>query len=89
MSIEYRTSGLFKFFKSTAAKTKAKTSTNKLCNCQGSEPGKIKIDVDKHLRTCRFQKRTQSREYGTKESVVPNEISGGYGLGLALREEYF
>jgi hypothetical protein len=30
----------------------AKTSTTKLCNCRGSEPGKVSADIDAHKIGC-------------------------------------
>jgi hypothetical protein len=30
----------------------ARASTDRLCNCSSSEPGKVKIDTDKHVPGC-------------------------------------
>jgi hypothetical protein len=65
----------------------AKASTHTLCSCPGSEPGKVKIDIDKHVSGCRFQRRSLSRFYGIRESVIPGEIRDGCRLGLALGQE--
>jgi hypothetical protein len=63
----------------------AKVSREKLCNCPGAEPGKVKVDVCEHLRGCRFWKR--SNRYATKTSVIPREIRDGWSLGIVLGEE--
>jgi hypothetical protein len=65
----------------------AKANTRKLCNCPGSEPGKVKIDIDEHLPGCRFRKR--SSQYATKTSVIPSKIVDGCSLGIVLGEEYY
>ena len=68
---------------------KAKANTKKLCDCPGSEPGKVKIDLDEHVRGCRFWRRSHSSAYGMKHSAVPSDIRDGSRLGLVLGEENF
>ena len=65
----------------------AKVTPIRLCNCPGSEPGKVKIDIDQHLTSCRFRKR--SSQYATKTSVIPSKIVDGCSLGIMLGEEYY
>lgn len=65
----------------------AKAKTRKLCDCPDSEPGKVKIDTDKHVPGCRFRKR--SSQYATKTSVIPSKIVDGCSLGIMLREECY
>jgi hypothetical protein len=64
----------------------AKFHTHKLCNCPGSESGKVKIDINEHIPGCRFRKR--SSQYATKTSVIPSKIIDGCSLGIALGEGY-
>jgi hypothetical protein len=63
----------------------AKANTRKLCECPGNEPGKVKIDVNQHMPTCRFRKRCS--QYATKTLAVPDEIRDGCSLGIVLRGE--
>jgi hypothetical protein len=65
----------------------AKASKDKLCNCAGSEPGKVKIDTDKHVQGCRFRKL--SNQYAARTSVIPNKIVDGFSLGVAIGSEDF
>jgi hypothetical protein len=67
----------------------AKANTRRLCDCPGSEPGKVKIDIDEHIPGCRFWKRSGSRQYGTKTLVIPSKIRDGCSLGVVLGEENF
>lgn len=62
----------------------AKASTDRLCNCPGSEPGKVKIDIDEHLLGCRYRKR--SFRYTSKTLAIPNKILDGCSWGVVLRE---
>jgi hypothetical protein len=65
----------------------AKASPIRLCNCPGSEPGKVKIDIDQHLTSCRFRKR--NNRYASKTSVIPSKIVEGCSLGIVLGEEHY
>jgi hypothetical protein len=65
----------------------AKANAHKLCDCPGSEPGKVKIDIDGHIPGCRFRKL--STQYATKTSVIPSKIVDGCSLGIVLGEEYY
>jgi hypothetical protein len=64
----------------------AKASTDRLCKCAGSEPGKVKIDINEHIPGCRFRKR--SSQYVTKTSVIPSKIVDGCILGIVCEEYY-
>ena len=64
----------------------ATASTHRLCDCPGSEPGKIKVDINEHKPGCRFRKL--SNKYASNTSVIPNTIRDGCSLGVMLREEY-
>jgi hypothetical protein len=44
----------------TAAAVTAKSNTRKLCDCPGSEPGKINLDVSAHLPGCWIRKKLLS-----------------------------
>ena len=59
--------------------------TAKLCDCPGSEPGKIKVGADKHLTGCQFKKR--SGRYAADKSVVPDKITDGFCLGFIIGGE--
>jgi len=60
----------------------AKANPGKLCDCLGSQPGKVKIDIDQHLAGCHF--RTRSRRYASKTSAIPNRIVDGFSLGIVV-----
>jgi hypothetical protein len=70
-----------------AAAVTAKANTRKLCECPGSEPGKVKIDIDEHSPGCRFRK--WSSQYAMKTSVIPSKIVDGCSLGVVLGKEYY
>jgi hypothetical protein len=63
----------------------AKATPVRLCNCPGSEPGNVKIDIDEHLPRCRFRK--QSSRYTTGTLAIPDKILDGCSLGVVIREE--
>lgn len=65
----------------------AKVNAQKLCDCPGSEPGKVKIDINEHVPGCRFRKL--SSQYATKMSVIPSKIVDGCSLGIVLGEENY
>ena len=68
---------------------KANANTTKLCDCPGSEPGKINLDIYAHLSGCWIRKRLQSGRFIVNTSVLPRRINDGYGLGVAIRAEDF
>jgi hypothetical protein len=61
--------------------------TAKLCDCPGSEPGKVKVDADKHLIGCHFRKKSGSGRYTASMSVIPDKITAGFGLGFIIGGE--
>jgi hypothetical protein len=65
----------------------AKAGAEKLCNCPGSEPRKVKIGINEHIPGCRF--RGRSSRYATKTSVIPSKIVDGCSLGVVLGEENY
>jgi hypothetical protein len=65
----------------------AKANTRRLCDCPGSEPGKVKIDINEHIPGCRF--RNRSSQCAIKTSVIPTKIVDGCSLGIVLGEEYY
>jgi hypothetical protein len=67
----------------------ARVNAHKLCNCPGSEPGKIIADIGAHKHGCHIRRRLQTGRYTINISVTPKKISDGYGLGLVLGEENF
>jgi hypothetical protein len=73
-------------FVAAAAAAAAKANRRKLCDCS-REPGKIVLDVGVHEFGCRFRKRLATRKFAENTSAIPHEISGGYGLAVALRGE--
>lgn len=67
----------------------AKSCAEKLCNCPGSEPGKVSADIDDHEIGCRVRKRILTGRYGDNTSVLPRGINDGYGLGVVIGGEDF
>jgi hypothetical protein len=67
----------------------AKANTPKLCDCPGSKPGKINLDIYAHLPGCHIRKRLQSGRFTINTSVNPRRISDGFSLGVVLGEEGF
>jgi hypothetical protein len=64
--------------------TTAKASTTKLCNCRGSEPGKIRADIDAHKSNCWIRKRLLTKRYTIGTFVTPERFNDGYVLGVAV-----
>jgi hypothetical protein len=67
----------------------AKANTRKLCECPGSEPGKINLDVYAHLLGCHIQERLKTGRYTVNTSVTPRKITDGNSLGVAIGSEDF
>jgi hypothetical protein len=67
----------------------AKVNAHKLCDCPGSEPGKINLDINAHLRGCNIRKKLQTGRFTTNISVTPSKFTDGCNLGVALGEDYY
>jgi hypothetical protein len=72
------------------AATAAKANIRKLlCDCPGSEPGKINLDIFAHLPGCHIRKRLQTGRFTINTSVTPAKFNDGCSLGVVLGEEYY
>jgi hypothetical protein len=72
-----------------AAAAAAKANIRKLlCDCPGSEPGKINLDIYVHLPNCHIRKKLQTGTFTVNTSVTPGKFTDGCSLGVVLEEEY-
>jgi hypothetical protein len=66
-----------------------KVNLHKICNCPGSEPGKVNADIRTHLPGCHIRERLKSGRYTVHTSAIPRRITDGCSLGLAIGGEDF
>jgi hypothetical protein len=67
----------------------AKVNPCKVCNCPGSELGKVSADIRAHLPGCHIRERLKTGRYTVNISVTPRKITDGNSLGVAIGGEDF
>jgi hypothetical protein len=67
----------------------AKANPCKICNCPGSEPGKVSADMHAHQPSCHIRGRLKSGRYTVNTSAIPRRINEGCSLGVAIGSEDF
>jgi hypothetical protein len=52
------------------------------CDCAGSEPGKIDINIKAHSSECWIRKKILSKRFTNDTSVIPTIWNDGVRLGV-------